>query len=54
MQRLPRKVEWAIYMVIYAAVIAMFVVFKDIVFGMEGSNQQWRYLKWFSSWRITD
>ena len=46
--------RWGIYSVLYIAVIALFVAFKDIVFGMEGSNQQWSYLKWLSSWRIVD
>ncbi|KAL9106347.1 MAG: hypothetical protein Q9227_008616 [Pyrenula ochraceoflavens] len=47
-------VRWGVYSVLYIAVVALFVVFKDIVFGMEGSNQQWRYLKWLESWRIVD
>jgi dolichyl-phosphate-mannose-protein mannosyltransferase len=53
-QKLGSKVRWGVYMVLYAAVIGLFVLFKDIVFGMEGNNQQWRYLKWFDSWRIVD
>jgi dolichyl-phosphate-mannose-protein mannosyltransferase len=53
-QKLGNKVRWGVYMVLYAAVIGLFVLFKDIVFGMQGNNQQWRYLKWFDSWRIVD
>jgi dolichyl-phosphate-mannose-protein mannosyltransferase len=53
-QKLGSKVRWGVYMVLYAAIIGLFVLFKDIVFGMQGSNQQWRYLKWFDSWRIVD
>jgi dolichyl-phosphate-mannose-protein mannosyltransferase len=53
-QKLGSKVRWGVYMVLYAAIISLFVLFKDIVFGMQGSNQQWRYLKWFDSWRIVD
>jgi dolichyl-phosphate-mannose-protein mannosyltransferase len=53
-QKLGSKVRWGVYVVLYAAVIGLFVLFKDIVFGMQGSNQQWRHLKWFDSWRIVD
>ncbi|EEA22959.1 Protein O-mannosyltransferase 2 [Talaromyces marneffei ATCC 18224] len=53
-RKLGTKVQWAIYIPLYIAVISLFVVFKDIVFGMEGSNRQWEYLKWLSTWRISD
>lgn len=53
-QKLNRKVEWAIYSVLYVVIIGLFVVFKDIVFGMEGSNQQWKSLNWLSSWKIAN
>ncbi len=52
--RKDKRVEWAVYGVLYVAVGAMFVVFRAIVFGMEGSSSQWRHLKWFEKWRITD
>ncbi|KAF2672044.1 PMT-domain-containing protein [Microthyrium microscopicum] len=51
---LPRAVQWTVYSVLYVSVIGLFVLFKDISFGMQGSAEQWRYLKWFESWRITD
>ena len=54
MQKLGPRMQWAIHAVLYAVVIALFVVFKDIVFGMEGSDQQWSHLKWLKSWRISD
>ncbi|EAS37196.1 O-mannosyl transferase pmtA [Coccidioides immitis RS] len=53
-QKLSKPVEWAVYFVLYAAVISLFVVFKDIVFGMQGSNEQWQYLNWLSTWRIAN
>lgn len=53
-QKLNRKVEWAIYSVLYVIIIGLFIVFKDIVFGMEGSNQQWKSLNWLSSWKIAN
>ncbi|KAL1997381.1 hypothetical protein VTN49DRAFT_3983 [Thermomyces lanuginosus] len=53
-RRLPRTVQWGVYTVLYIVVIALFIVFKDIVFGMEGSNQKWKHLNWFSTWRIAN
>lgn len=53
-QKLNRKVEWALYFMLYAAVIGLFVVFKDIVFGMEGSNEQWKHLNWLGKWKIAN
>ncbi|KUL84819.1 hypothetical protein ZTR_07243 [Talaromyces verruculosus] len=53
-RKLSTKVQWAIYIPLYVAIIALFVVFKDIVFGMQGPNRQWEYLKWLSTWRISD
>ncbi|KAH8691100.1 protein O-mannosyl transferase [Talaromyces proteolyticus] len=53
-RRLSKELQWGIYTVLYAAVVALFTVFRAIVFGMEGSNQQWAYLNWFSTWRIAN
>lgn len=53
-QKLGSNVRWGVYSILYVAVIGLFVLFKDIVFGMQGNNQQWSYLKWFDSWRIVD
>lgn len=52
--RRDKRVEWAVYGVLYLAVAALFVVFRAIVFGMQGSSSQWRHLRWFEKWRITD
>ena len=46
--------EWAAYSVLYVLVIGLFVYFSPIVFGMVGDNKQYRYLKWFDKWRVTD
>ncbi|KAI5292983.1 Protein O-mannosyltransferase 2 [Ascosphaera atra] len=43
-RRAPRMVMWGVYFVLYVATIALFVVFKDIVFGMKGPNRQWQHL----------
>ena len=52
--RKDKRIEWAIYGVLYGLVIGLFILFRAIVFGMEGDNKQWRHLKWFEKWRITD
>lgn len=52
--RKNKVAEWAVYGVLYAVVIGLFWLFRAVVFGMEGSNQQWRHLKWFEKWRIAD
>jgi len=52
--RKNKAVEWALYGAAYAVVAGLFILFRAIVFGMEGSHTQWRHLKWFSTWRMTD
>lgn len=53
-QKLSRGVEWAIYLALYSVTVGLFFWFRDIVFGMEGSNQQWAYLNWLPNWRIAN
>ncbi|KAJ9641851.1 Protein O-mannosyltransferase 2 [Coniosporium tulheliwenetii] len=53
-RRLSREVQWGIYGLLYVVVVGLFVLFRHICFGMIGSHTQWRHLKWFSTWRITD
>ena len=52
--RKDKRMEWAVYGVLYVLVIGLFVLFRAIVFGMEGDNKKWKHLKWFEKWRITD
>ena len=52
--RKDKRIEWAVYGVLYVIVIGLFWTFRAIVFGMVGDNKQWRYLRWFEKWRITD
>lgn len=52
--KLPRAAQVVTYGALYIGVIGLFILFKDITFGMTGSNQQYRYLKWLDSWRVTD
>ncbi|KAI9716884.1 MAG: hypothetical protein M1812_005033 [Candelaria pacifica] len=51
---LNRSVQWGVFMVLYGVVIGLFVLFRAISFGMVGSSSQWKHLKWFDNWRITD
>ena len=52
--RKSKAAEWAVYGVLYAGLAGLFWLFRAVVFGMQGSNQQWRHLKWFEKWRIAD
>ncbi|MCJ1445632.1 MAG: Protein O-mannosyltransferase 2 [Stictis urceolatum] len=49
-----KQIEWGMYFGLYALTIGLFVLFRAIVFGMEGSHTQWKHLKWFETWKITD
>jgi len=51
---LHKAVQYGVYAVLYAVVIGLFVLFRAISFGMEGSNQQWAHLKWLDTWRMVD
>lgn len=53
-QTMGKAVRWAVYGTLYAATIGLFVFFSPIVFGMQGSNRQYAYLRWFDRWRISD
>ncbi|KAJ5765553.1 hypothetical protein N7520_005112 [Penicillium odoratum] len=43
-----------LYAALYAIIIGLFIHFRAIVFGMEGPNQQWAYLRWLPGWRISN
>ncbi|KAI9852895.1 MAG: Protein O-mannosyltransferase 2 [Vezdaea acicularis] len=51
---LHKTAQWGVYFVLYAIVIGLFILFIPITWGMVGSSSQWRHLKWFSTWRVTD
>ncbi|PSR80271.1 family 39 glycosyltransferase [Coniella lustricola] len=42
------------YGALYAIVIGLYVYFMPICWGMIGPNQEYRYMKWFDGWRMTD
>lgn len=49
-----RNIRWAIYSVVYVTLMGLFILFSPIVFGMQGNNRQYSYLKWSDRWRISD
>ena len=53
-QKLNAKALWLTYALLYAMIIGTFVYFRVIVFGIEGSSQQWAHLSWLSGWRISN
>lgn len=53
-QKLNKNLEYGIYGVLYTGVIGLFCLFSPIVYGMQGPNQAYSYLKWFDRWRISD
>ncbi|KAF1831050.1 PMT-domain-containing protein [Decorospora gaudefroyi] len=53
-RKLSKRVQWSIFAVLYVVIIGLYWLFRAISFGMVGSSKQWRHLKWFDSWRITD
>ena len=53
-RRLPKPAEWGFYALLYAVTMGLFWLFRAICFGMVGSSSQWKHLRWFDAWRITD
>ena len=49
-----KQIQYGAYGCLYAITIGLYVYFMPICWGMTGSNQQYRYLKWFDPWRVTD
>lgn len=47
-----KYIKAAVYLILYAETIAIFVLFSPISFGMEGDHAQFKYLNWLSTWRI--
>ncbi|PMD56440.1 glycosyltransferase family 39 protein [Hyaloscypha bicolor E] len=49
-----KSAQYAIYGVLYATTIGLYILFIPISWGMVGPNRQYSYLKWFDNWRVTD
>lgn len=48
----PRAISIAVYIFLYLAVIVLFVVLKDLAFGMEGPSTAYRHLKILDTWMV--
>jgi len=46
--------QTAVFGVLYAVVIGLYIYFIPICFGMTGPNKKYRYMKWFDNWRMSD
>src|SRR5690606_30865153 len=46
--------QYTVYGLMYAVVIGLYIYFIPICWGMTGPNTQYRYMKWFDTWRVTD
>ncbi|OGE57398.1 hypothetical protein PENARI_c002G08511 [Penicillium arizonense] len=53
-RRMNPRFAAALYALLYVVIIGLFVHFRAIVFGMEGSNQQWTHLRWLPGWKISN
>ena len=51
---LPNKARWGVYTVFYGATIGLYLLFSPFCFGMVGSANQWRHLKWLDTWKMVD
>lgn len=48
------SLQGAVYGLLYAVVVSLYIIFIPICWGMTGSNQQYKYMKWSPKWRISD
>ncbi|KAJ5476951.1 Dolichyl-phosphate-mannose--protein mannosyltransferase 2 [Penicillium diatomitis] len=53
-RRINHMVSAAVYGLLYAVTIGLFVYFRAIVFGMEGDSSQWAHLRWLPGWKISN
>ena len=53
-RNLTQRTKWIVFAIFYILVIATFLHFKDISFGMEGDAGKWKHLNWLAKWRIAD
>lgn len=49
-----RTVQIAAYGILYTLTISLYIYFMPISWGMVGPNRDYRYLKWFDTWKVTD
>ncbi|KGO72512.1 Glycosyl transferase, family 39 [Penicillium italicum] len=53
-RKINPRLSAAVYAFLYVVIIGLFIHFRAIVFGMEGSNQQWTHLRWLPGWKMAN
>ncbi|KAL6920373.1 hypothetical protein FSST1_004399 [Fusarium sambucinum] len=43
-----------VYGVLYTVIIGLYIYFIPICWGMTGPHKEYKYMKWFDNWRVTD
>ncbi|KAJ4153066.1 hypothetical protein LMH87_009572 [Akanthomyces muscarius] len=49
-----QAIQGAVYGILYSVIVGLYITFMPVCWGMTGPNQQYSYMKWFESWRISD
>ncbi|KEZ43084.1 Dolichyl-phosphate-mannose--protein mannosyltransferase 2 [Scedosporium apiospermum] len=49
-----KTLQYAIYGFLYTLTIGLYIYFIPICWGMTGPNRNYKYMKWFNNWRISD
>ncbi|EKV12568.1 Protein O-mannosyl transferase [Penicillium digitatum PHI26] len=53
-RKMNPRLSAAVYAFLYVIIVGLFIHFRAIVFGMEGSNQQWTHLRWLPGWKMAN
>ncbi|KAJ6186331.1 hypothetical protein N7519_007632 [Penicillium mononematosum] len=53
-RKMNPRLSAAVYAFLYVVIVGLFIHFRAIVFGMEGSNQQWTHLRWLPGWKMAN
>ncbi|KAI1833723.1 CAZyme family GT39 [Penicillium roqueforti] len=53
-RKMNPRLSAAVYAFLYVVIVGLFIHFRAIVFGMEGSNQQWSHLRWLPGWKMAN
>ncbi|KAJ5959059.1 uncharacterized protein N7479_006209 [Penicillium vulpinum] len=53
-RKMNPRLSAVVYAFLYVIIVGLFIHFRAIVFGMEGSNQQWTHLRWLPGWKMAN
>ncbi|CAG8146230.1 unnamed protein product [Penicillium nalgiovense] len=53
-RKMNPRLSAVVYAFLYVVIVGLFIHFRAIVFGMEGSNQQWTHLRWLPGWKMAN